>query len=84
VLSQSLGNALLGYGIWGWLLSRHAAATVVPMSLAVPVIGMSTAAWILGESLPGWKLLAAAMVLGGLALNLLWPQRRRLFAANAA
>jgi O-acetylserine/cysteine efflux transporter len=66
------------------LLSRHAAATVVPMSLAVPVIGMSTAAWILGESLPGWKLLAAAMVLGGLALNLLWPQRRRLFAANAA
>ena len=83
VLSQSLGNALLGYGIWGWLLSRHAAATVVPMSLAVPVIGMSTAAWILGESLPGWKLLAAALVLGGLALNLLWPQRRRLFGANA-
>jgi len=30
---------------------------------------------VLGESLPGWKLLAAGLVLGGLALNLLWPLR---------
>jgi len=30
----------------------------------------------LGEPLPGWKLAAAALVLGGLALNLLWPRLR--------
>jgi O-acetylserine/cysteine efflux transporter len=75
VLWQSFGNTLFGYGVWGWLLARHTAATVVPMALLVPVFGMSAAAWLLGESLPTWKLLAAALVLSGLALNLLWPLR---------
>ncbi|MFG6447640.1 EamA family transporter [Roseateles sp. BYS180W] len=77
VLWQAVGNTLFGYGVWGWLLARHAAATIVPMALLVPVFGMSTAAWVLGESLPAWKLLAAALVLSGLALNLLWPLLRR-------
>ena len=75
VLWQSLGNTLFGYGAWGWLLARHAPATVVPMALLVPVFGMSTAALVLGEGLPAWKLIAAALVLSGLALNLLWPLR---------
>ena len=75
VLWQSLGNTLFGYGVWGWLLARHAAATIVPMALLVPVFGMSSAALLLGEPLPGWKLGAAALVMSGLALNLLWPLR---------
>ncbi|MCZ8074373.1 MAG: EamA family transporter, partial [Paucibacter sp.] len=72
VLWQALGNTLFGYGVWGWLLARHAPATVVPMALLVPVFGMSTAALVLGEGLPAWKLIAAGLVLAGLALNLLW------------
>ncbi|WP_077037230.1 EamA family transporter [Pelomonas sp. KK5] len=77
VLWQSVGNALFGYGVWGWLLSRHPAATVVPMALLVPVFGMSSAALMLGESLPMWKVVAALLVLSGLALNLLWPRIRQ-------
>lgn len=72
---QALGNTLFGYGVWGWLLSRHPTNQIVPLALLVPVFGMSTAAWWLGESLPAWKLGAAALVLSGLALNLLWPLR---------
>lgn len=75
VVWQAVGNTLFGYAAWGWLLSRHAPATVVPMALLVPIFGMSTAALVLGESLPAWKLIAAALVLSGLALNLLWPLR---------
>ncbi|MCV2359367.1 EamA family transporter [Paucibacter sp. TC2R-5] len=75
VLWQAVGNTLFGYAAWGWLLARHAPATVVPMALLVPVFGMSTAALVLGESLPAWKLIAAGLVLSGLALNLLWPLR---------
>lgn len=71
---QSVGNTLFGYAAWGWLLARHPAATITPMALLVPVFGMSSSALWLGESLPGWKLTAAALVLGGLALNLLWPR----------
>jgi len=74
VLWQSVGNTLFGYAAWGWLLSRHPAATITPMALLVPVFGMATASWWLGEPMPPWKLIATALVMGGLALNLLWPQ----------
>ena len=74
VLWQSVGNTLFGYGAWAWLLARHPAATVTPMALLVPVFGMSASTLWLAEPLPGWKLVAAALVLGGLAINLLWPR----------
>lgn len=76
VLWQSLGNTLFGYAAWGWLLSRHAAASITPMALLVPVFGMATSSWWLSEALPAWKLGAAALVLCGLALNVLWPRWR--------
>jgi O-acetylserine/cysteine efflux transporter len=75
VLWQALGNTLFGYGSWNWLLARHPAATVTPMALLVPVFGFGSSALLLGEPLPGWKLAAAALVMGGLVLNL-WASRR--------
>jgi O-acetylserine/cysteine efflux transporter len=77
VLSQSVGNTLFGYAAWAWLLARHPAATVSPMALAVPVFGLGASAYWLGEPLPAWKIGATALVLGGLAINLLWPLWRR-------
>jgi O-acetylserine/cysteine efflux transporter len=74
VLWQSLGNTLFGYGAWAWLMARYPAATVSPMALLVPVFGMGASALLLSEALPAWKLGAAALVIGGLALNLLWPR----------
>jgi O-acetylserine/cysteine efflux transporter len=73
---QSVGNALFGYAAWGWLLARYPAASVAPLALLVPVFGMGAAAFWLGEPLPAWKLSAAGLVLGGLAINLLWPRWR--------
>ena len=32
VIWQSVGNSLFGYAAWGWLLSRHPAATITPMA----------------------------------------------------
>jgi len=68
---QAAGNTLFGFGVWGWLLARHAAATITPMALLVPVFGMGASALVLAEPLPAWKLGAAVLVLGGLGLNLL-------------
>lgn len=84
VLWQSLGNTLFGYAAWGWLLARHPAATVAPLAMGVPVFGMAASALWLGEPLPPWKLLAAALVLGGLALNLSWPMLRARLSRGAA
>lgn len=82
VLWQSVGNSLFGYAAWGWLLARHPAATISPLSLLVPVFGMGASAVILHEPLSSWKLTAAVLVLSGLALNTLWPvlMRRRALA----
>lgn len=81
VASQAFANTLFGYAAWGWLLARYPAATVAPMSLLVPVFGMATSAIVLDEPLQSWKLVAAALVMGGLCLNLLWP---RIVAIRAA
>ena len=67
---QAVGNTLFGYGAWGWLLARYPATSVAPTSLLVPVFGMGSTALFLGEPLPPWKLLAAALIIGGLGLNL--------------
>ena len=80
VLWQSVGNTLFGYAAWGWLLSRHPAATITPMAMLVPVFGMGASAIFLGESLPAWKLMAAALVMSGLALNIFWPRLERRLA----
>lgn len=71
VLWQAIGNTIIGYGIWNWLLSRHAAALVTPMALLVPVFGMGASALLLSEPLHGWKMMAAGLVLGGIALAVL-------------
>jgi O-acetylserine/cysteine efflux transporter len=39
------------------------------------VFGMGASAVFLGEPLPLWKLEAASLVIGGLAVGMLWPQR---------
>jgi O-acetylserine/cysteine efflux transporter len=80
VVWQAVGNSLFGYAAWGWLLARYSAATITPMALLVPLFGMGGSALWLGEPLPMWKLMAAGLVLSGLALNLLWPwwRQRRL------
>ncbi|MES2725430.1 MAG: EamA family transporter [Pseudomonadota bacterium] len=77
VLWQSVGNTLFGYAAWGWLLARYPAATISPLAFFVPVFGMAASAALLGEPMQDWKLTAAGLVLGGLALNMFWPMLRR-------
>jgi O-acetylserine/cysteine efflux transporter len=75
VLWQSAGNTMFGYACWAWLLSRYPAATVAPLSLLVPVFGFAASALILGEPLPAWKIGATALIMAGLAVNMLWRGR---------
>jgi O-acetylserine/cysteine efflux transporter len=84
VLWQSVGNTMFGYACWGWLLSRYPAATISPMSLLVPVFGFGASALILNEPLPGWKIGATALIMAGLAVNLLWLPRKRALRGEAS
>ncbi|AHV93564.1 EamA family transporter [Bordetella holmesii] len=77
VFWQAVGNTVLGFGIWNWLLVRHPAALVTPLALLVPVFGMVSSTLLLAEPLPGWKILATCLVLCGLALNIYAGRGRR-------
>jgi O-acetylserine/cysteine efflux transporter len=66
---QSVGNTLIGYGLWNFLLARYSAVSVTPWAILVPVFGMSASALLLAEPMPWWKLTAVFTILLGLALN---------------
>ena len=74
VLYIGLGATIVGFGLWGRLLSRYPASLVAPFSLLVPIFGMSSGAVLLGEPLGPLRIAAAGLVLAGLAIILL-PSR---------
>ena len=84
VLANAYAATLFGYGAWSLLLRRYPAATVAPFSLLVPLFGIACTAWWLDEQLDGWTALAAALVLAGLALNLLGARKRSAAIRSAA
>jgi O-acetylserine/cysteine efflux transporter len=64
-------STVLGFSIWGALLSRHRAAAITPFALLIPVVGLSVAALILGETVSRGEAVAGLVVLAGLALSVL-------------
>jgi O-acetylserine/cysteine efflux transporter len=80
VLWQALGNTLIGYGLWNFLLGRHHASVVTPWALMVPVFGLAASVFFLGESFPAWKFAAGTLIISGLVLNLIAGRRARINA----
>jgi O-acetylserine/cysteine efflux transporter len=70
---QAAGNTLFCFAAWSWLLAKYDAATVTPYALLIPVFGMGASALLLVEPMPPWKLLAGAMVIGGVAIITVAP-----------
>jgi O-acetylserine/cysteine efflux transporter len=66
----------LGYWIWGTLLRTYPAAKVGPVSLLVPCCALVFSALLTGETVGGPRLLAVAIVLGGVALGIFASGRR--------
>jgi O-acetylserine/cysteine efflux transporter len=77
IVWQSVANTLLGYAVWNRMLSRYPAAMITPFALLIPVFGMASSALLLHESFAMWKLMATALILGGLTLNTLVPLLQR-------
>jgi O-acetylserine/cysteine efflux transporter len=74
VIYIGLGATIVGFGLWGRLLSRYPASVVAPFSMLVPIFGMSSGAVLLGEPLGPIRIAAAGLVLAGLGIILL-PSR---------
>ncbi|WP_432461053.1 EamA family transporter [Agarivorans sp. QJM3NY_25] len=61
---------IIGYAIWGRLLSQYETWRIAPLSLLVPVVGILSAALLLGETLSAGQLLGALIIIFGLLLNI--------------
>jgi O-acetylserine/cysteine efflux transporter len=85
LLYISYMSTWVGYGVWGWLLSRYTVATVVPFTLLVPIFAMFFSSVFLGESFAAWKMAVSGLVIAGLCVNFLVPHliaRRRNIDQN--
>ena len=69
VLSGAVTSGL-GYALWYHVLPRIAASTAALAQLTVPVIAQAGGSLLLAEPLSARFALAAALVLGGVALGL--------------
>lgn len=65
----SVGATLVGYGLWGWLLARHPASLVAPLTLLVPVLGLVSASLLLGERLSVLQWVGGGVILLALVIN---------------
>ena len=67
----AFGGTLLGSGLFTALLTRYPSGRVAPYTLLVPVIGITTASAVLGETMTSAQWGGCALVLLGLAVNML-------------
>lgn len=77
-------TTVLAFAIWGFLLSRHPAAIVTPFSLLVPVAGLASASAFLGERIAPMEAFGGAVIVLGLAINVLGLTLVRRFRPSPA
>ncbi|MFZ6756570.1 EamA family transporter [Undibacterium sp. Ji50W] len=69
IVYLAVAATLIGYTLWGKLLSSLPTHLVAPLTLMVPVVGL-TAAWLLlDEALSEKQIAGAAIVMAGLLIN---------------
>jgi O-acetylserine/cysteine efflux transporter len=64
---QAYANNLFGYAVWNSLIRNYGLARIGPITLLVPVVPIALSALLLDEELTAWKVVAAALILAGLA-----------------
>lgn len=73
----------IAYWLWGRLLRDHPAAQVVPFALLVPFVGSAASSIVFGETFGPLRLAGMVMVIGGIAVMLLFGRARKPKALDA-
>ncbi|MFO1315674.1 MAG: EamA family transporter [Burkholderiales bacterium] len=81
VLFMAYFATLFGLARWNALLHRYPTAVIAPFALLIPVSGLVSGAAFLGEGLAPIQFAGVALVLAGLAWNVLGAQARAWLAA---
>jgi O-acetylserine/cysteine efflux transporter len=73
----------IAYWLWGRLLRDYPAAQVVPFALLVPFVGSAASSMVFGETFGPLRLAGMIMVVGGIAVMLLFGRARTPQASEA-
>ena len=73
VVSGAVTSAL-GYALWYQVLPRIGASIGALAQLSVPVIALVAGAMLLNESIPSSAIIASVLILGGIAIGIVWPR----------
>lgn len=71
---------MIGYGIWGYLLSRYPTNKVAPLSLLVPIVGLITAVLVFDERLTLLQVIGALIVMVAMMINTFGGRLKRFTA----
>jgi drug/metabolite transporter (DMT)-like permease len=77
-----VGPVYLAYAIWNWAIHRRGIARTVPYGFAVPVVASAIAVASLGESIHPEQIAGGLLVVAGLVITRLAPQRTRARAPD--
>lgn len=80
IMYLAYGATLIGYVLWGRLLSKHPVGLIAPLTLLVPIVGLVSAALVLDEHLSALQWVGAAVVMLGLVINVFGPKIRQRLA----
>jgi O-acetylserine/cysteine efflux transporter len=73
----ALGGGVAGFGLWYWLISRHALSDLTPFLLLTPVFGVAAGVLALAEPLTPQLVTGGALLLAGLGVTQLGRRRAR-------
>jgi O-acetylserine/cysteine efflux transporter len=68
-------STLVGFGLWGRLISWYGASTVAPFAALAPVFAIVSTALLLGERVTVFDAVGGVAVLGGVVLGSVMPAR---------
>ena len=69
ILYISLIATVAAFAVWGRLLTKYPATVITPYALLIPVVGMTSSSLFLNEEFNTTKIIAAAMVVGGVLIT---------------
>ena len=70
ILFQSYITTIFGYWVWNSLMKKYPVSSVAPLSLFVPVSGLITSWLVFDEHIGMGKIIAALLILSGMAIFL--------------
>ena len=78
-LYLGLISTTFAYAVWGHLLRQYSTALVAPFALLAPCTGVVSSMIVFGEQFDALRLIGMALILVGLAITVVQPERLRFW-----